>query len=1053
MKKIYSSICMIIIFCLTSMEIRSQLTIGSPGPNATIECTATPVFTAPTASSSCPGASVSIVSQGTTGTSCIKTVTRSWAATDSCGNHSATVSQSITVVDFTAPTIGSSGVNATIECTATPVFSPPLASDNCNGWTVNLLSSTSAGNACLKTFTREWDATDGCGNHSATRIQTITVADTKAPTIGSPGPNETITCNTTPNFTAPTAGDNCSGVTVNETTVTAGQGCFQKITRFWFALDGCGRSSDTVSQSITIRPIIVNGSLLVRVPTDFLNIAEAVQYLDTTHITTPTVIELEQGYSSFIPTVIDNIPGSSPTNTLTIRPAADATDLVIGSPKPFFDPNSLTFFIPPPTLVTMDLQNASNVIIDGRPGSVGTQSQLTIQNFSIAGNAVRFVYGTNNTCIKYCTLEGVNATNNYTNSPAVVLYDTSGKKSDPDATGVLNIKDTIRNCVIRGVGDSIPVSNAIYSSGFNNLNGSNVISDNEIADFTNTGIFVSSVGNGGNWTITGNSFYYDLSAPATTDQTAIQFVPGASAENNIISNNFIGGTTANAVGAAWVNSAASASANFTGINVEGGTTTGTAVHGNVIQNILLFRAQTAVFTGLVFGMLAANDSNLVGSPTTANSIQVSANNASATGVFINSAYPVSITNDKIGNMSVTGATTEIVACRKAGRGEVVAGRNNIFNLSANGGTATGILDGGAGDATISGNTIKNISGSISSDIKITKPTDVSTDKLLTNALSGDGSSTGISVDVQNLASLTLIVQNNTINGSSKAMVLTKSSGATLNTSIFDNAITGNTTGIDNESGTPTNATCNWWGSATGPTPGQIIGNVVYNPWATIPQFVSVNAGSDQTIYTGFGPQSATLTATTVACGSPQYLWSTGATSQSIVVSPVVTTQYIVSVTDPGGHQVSDTVMVFVINVTCGNNNDKVLMCHKGGTICIKKADVPDHLKQGDQLGPCSMGSVTQARATDEENFSGHQLMIYPNPAKNSLEMRWFAEEAGMQSWQVFDLTGRKIKEEKIIQANGINNKKLDLGELTNGTYLLKMVIGKEIKTTTFIIRK
>jgi hypothetical protein len=1054
MRKIYFSGLMIVTFCFVFVESWSQAPIiGSPATNATIDCTATPVFTAPTAGGGCGGVTVNLLSQTTTGTSCNKIFTRSWDATDACGSHSATVSQSIVVVDFTPPTISQVGVNATIDCTATPFFTPPTSSDDCNGSTVSLLSFTNAGNACTKVMTRQWDATDACGNHSVTRTQTITVANTQSPTIGPAGPNATIICGTLPVFTPPTASDNCGGVTVNETTVTTGQGCVQTIRKMWFAVDACGRSSDTVSETITIRPFIVNGTLLLRVPIDFLHIADAVQYLDGTGITLPTVIELQQGYTSFIPTVIDNIPGNSPTNTLTIRPAADATGLVIGSPQPVFDPNSLTYFLPPPTLVTMDLQNASNVIIDGRPGGIGTQSQLTIQNFSVAGNAVRFVYGANNNCIKYCTLEGVNAASTYTNSPAVVLYDAGGTKSDPNATGVLIIKDNIQNCVIRGVGGTVPVVNGIYSSGINNLNGNNVISNNGIADFTSAGILVSPVGNGGNWTITGNSFYYDLPSPATTNQTAIQFIPGASSDDNIISGNFIGGTAANAGGGAWMNTGTNGSASFAGIVVDAGTTNGAEVHNNTIQNISIPTTDDADFTGLVVDRLAGNNGNIVGSPTTANSIQVSANNASATGIFVNSDYPVSVKNDKICNISVSGGTTVLMGIRKAGGTPTEAGKNNVFNLSATNGTATGIQDEGTGDMTISENNIKNISGSTASDIKITKPTDVSTDKVFDNTLSGDASSTGISVDVQNSAVLTLSVENNVIAGFSKGIVLSKSSGATLNTSIFDNAITANTTGIDNESGTPTNATCNWWGSANGPAAGQIIGNVIYSPWATISQYVSVNAGADQTIYVGYGPQSATLTATTVACGTPQYLWSTGAVSPSIVVSPAATTKYFVTVTDAGGHQASDTVVVSVINSICGNNNDKVLMCHKGITICIKQADVPDHLKQGDQLGSCPIGPLTQARTTGEENFSDHQLMTYPNPAKNNLEMRWFAEEAGMQLLQVFDLTGRKIREEKIIQSKGINNKELDLGELTNGTYLLKMAIGKEIKTTTFIIRK
>src|SRR5439155_16909374 len=135
-------------------------------------------------------------------------------ATDACGNHSATRTQSITVIGSQAPVIGNAGPNATIECTATPNFTPPTASDACGTTTVNQLGAdVTGGTACAVTITRSWDATDACGNHSATRSQTITIVDTQGPTIGSAGQDATVDCSTTPAFTPPTASDACGGAT------------------------------------------------------------------------------------------------------------------------------------------------------------------------------------------------------------------------------------------------------------------------------------------------------------------------------------------------------------------------------------------------------------------------------------------------------------------------------------------------------------------------------------------------------------------------------------------------------------------------------------------------------------------------------------------------------------------------------------------------------------------------------------------------------------------------------------------------------------------------
>jgi hypothetical protein len=196
---------------------------------------------------------VNLLTNTTTGNSCLKVYTRTWDATDACGNHSATRTQVITAVDTHGPTIGDAGANATIECTATPVFTAPTAADDCSGATVNLVSSTTTGNSCSRVITRVWDATDACGNHSATRAQSISIVDTQAPTIGSAGANATIECTATPVFTAPTASDACNAVTVNlisDVTTMSTVGVRTE-TRTWNAVDACGNTSTTVSQTVT----------------------------------------------------------------------------------------------------------------------------------------------------------------------------------------------------------------------------------------------------------------------------------------------------------------------------------------------------------------------------------------------------------------------------------------------------------------------------------------------------------------------------------------------------------------------------------------------------------------------------------------------------------------------------------------------------------------------------------------------------------------------------------------------------------------------------------
>src|SRR5207247_3199291 len=98
-------------------------------------------------------------------------------SSDLSGNHSETRSQTISVIDTTAPTIGAAGADNTIQCPNSPVFTPPTASDTCGGATVNQVSDSTTNGTCAGTYseTRTWDATDCSGNHSETRSQRTAV--------------------------------------------------------------------------------------------------------------------------------------------------------------------------------------------------------------------------------------------------------------------------------------------------------------------------------------------------------------------------------------------------------------------------------------------------------------------------------------------------------------------------------------------------------------------------------------------------------------------------------------------------------------------------------------------------------------------------------------------------------------------------------------------------------------------------------------------------------------------------------------------------------------
>jgi hypothetical protein len=227
-------------------------------PNVTINCNA---ITQPantgvaTATDNCDGAPIITFSDAGQAGGCpqASTITRTWFATDHCGNSSSCV-QLININDSTPPSI-SCPQNITIECTASTLpanTGTATGSDNCDALVAITFSDITAGGACPQelTITRTWVATDDCGNTSSC-VQTIFVDDSTAPVLTCPA-NITIQCtaSTLPaNTGTATAIDNCDATpTITFTDVTAGGSCPQKstITRTWNAVDDCGNSATCV---------------------------------------------------------------------------------------------------------------------------------------------------------------------------------------------------------------------------------------------------------------------------------------------------------------------------------------------------------------------------------------------------------------------------------------------------------------------------------------------------------------------------------------------------------------------------------------------------------------------------------------------------------------------------------------------------------------------------------------------------------------------------------------------------------------------------------------
>jgi hypothetical protein len=207
---------------ITVRDTQAPILSAAPA-NVTVECNAVPAAAILTATDNCTTPVVGYTEVRTNGNcSGNYTLTRTWTATDACGNTSSKT-QVITVQDTQAPVLSAAPANTTVECNAIPAAAVLTATDNCATPTV-VYTETSTQNANPNTagyynytLTRKWTATDACGNSSG-KTQVITVQDTQQPIVVCPvvaascnnqvGNSKTVTL---------TATDNCGPVTVSYT--------------------------------------------------------------------------------------------------------------------------------------------------------------------------------------------------------------------------------------------------------------------------------------------------------------------------------------------------------------------------------------------------------------------------------------------------------------------------------------------------------------------------------------------------------------------------------------------------------------------------------------------------------------------------------------------------------------------------------------------------------------------------------------------------------------------------------------------------------------------
>lgn len=249
-------------WCNNSSSLVQKITVQDLTPptlnnipaDQTFACNAIPVPAVVSALDICDPRPVIVFAQTGGGKCTGSLLTRTWVATDWCGN-SVSRTQQIQIEDKTAPEITGVPADATVDCSNIPVKASPQVTDNCTlNPQLQFQESRSSGCSGSYTITRTWTALDSCGNTSS-KVQVITVQDNKAPQWQNPPADIQVSCNNIPPVPTLVATDNCSSkltTSYKETRINGSCPFSYDLERIWTATDSCGNIG-THKQIIRVR--------------------------------------------------------------------------------------------------------------------------------------------------------------------------------------------------------------------------------------------------------------------------------------------------------------------------------------------------------------------------------------------------------------------------------------------------------------------------------------------------------------------------------------------------------------------------------------------------------------------------------------------------------------------------------------------------------------------------------------------------------------------------------------------------------------------------------
>ena len=147
--------------------------------------------------------------------------------------------------------------------------------------------------------------------------------------------------------------------------------------------------------------------------------------------------------------------------------------------------------------------------------------------------------------------------------------------------------------------------------------------------------------------------------------------------------------------------------------------------------------------------------------------------------------------------------------------------------------------------------------------------------------------------------------------------------------------------------------------------------------------------------------------------------------------------YIIQIDPPG---IIINVTLNVTAPTCGKNNQKVQICHKGKKqLCIASEAANDHLDHGDFFGPCGSAKMSATETTVVAVEGMDLLEVYPNPFSDHATIKFSVPESDEVTLEIYNTAGVRIATlyDGMAMAEEIYTVNFDATHLSGGIYFYR----------------